>query len=167
MWYSMSSSPTGHAGDMPSTSDVKVGKKNRTIKFPCRLCEGDHHSHLFPHMDKDSYILENILLPIGYRNISPNPSLFYGLVNLVPSPVSLVYQVVNLVSSSIEPVTQVVDPIPSSISHTLHPKSAPQVVDHFPSLIDHTLPPKTETKLVDPVLSSIDPTIHSKSEDVS
>jgi hypothetical protein len=52
MWSSMSSSPAGHVGDTPSTSDVKVGKKNRTVKFPCMLCEGDHHSHLFPRMDE-------------------------------------------------------------------------------------------------------------------
>jgi hypothetical protein len=33
MWYSMSSAPAGHVGDTPSTSDIKVGKKNRTSNF--------------------------------------------------------------------------------------------------------------------------------------
>jgi hypothetical protein len=112
MWSSMSSAPAGHAGDTPSTSDIKVGKKNRTVKFPCMLCEGDHYSHLFPRMDEASYLLEKIQLPTGYHNISPKPSLVDGLVNLVPSLVSLVDQVVNLVSSSVEPLTQVVDPVP-------------------------------------------------------
>jgi hypothetical protein len=42
MWYSMSSAPIEHASDTPSTSDGKVGKKNRTTKFPCLLYEGDH-----------------------------------------------------------------------------------------------------------------------------
>ena len=59
MWSSKSLASTGHAGDTLSTSDVKVGKKNRTAKFPCILCEGDHNSHLFPHMDEASYLLEN------------------------------------------------------------------------------------------------------------
>jgi hypothetical protein len=139
MWSSMSSSPAGHVGDTPSTSDVKVGKKNRTIKFPCMLCEGDHHSHLFPRMDEASYLLEKIQLPTGYRKISPNPSLVDGLVNLVPSLVSLVDQVVNLVSSSVEPVTQVVDPVPSSVNPTLHLKSEPKV-GSVPSSIDPIIP---------------------------
>jgi hypothetical protein len=123
MWSSMSSAPTEHSSDTMSTSDVKVGKKNRTIKFPCMLCKGDHYSRIFPHMDEASYILEKIQLPTGYHdNISPKPSLVDGLVNPVPSRVSLVDQVVNLVSSSIEPLTQVVNLVPSSINPTLHLK---------------------------------------------
>jgi hypothetical protein len=89
MWSSTSSAPARHAGDAPSTSDVKVGKKKTTVKFPCMLCEGDHYSHLCPRMDEASSLLEKIQLPTGYRNISPNPSLVDGMVNLVPSPVSL------------------------------------------------------------------------------
>jgi hypothetical protein len=85
MWSSMSSAPVGHAGDTPSASDIKVGKKKRTVKFPFLLCEGDHYSHLFPRMDEASYILEKIQLPTGYHNISSKPSLVDGLVNLVPS----------------------------------------------------------------------------------
>jgi hypothetical protein len=66
-------------------------------------------------MDEASYILENIQVPTGYHNISPNPSLVDGLVNLVPSPVSLIDQVVNLVSSSVEPTAKVTDLVPSLI----------------------------------------------------
>jgi hypothetical protein len=73
MWYSMSSTYARHVDETPSTSDVKDGKKNRTIKFPCMLCEGDHHSHLFPRMEEASYLLEKLQLPTGYRNIFPKP----------------------------------------------------------------------------------------------
>jgi hypothetical protein len=37
VWSSISSSPIGHVGDTPSTSDVKVGKKKTPVKFPCML----------------------------------------------------------------------------------------------------------------------------------
>jgi len=75
MWSSMSLSPARHASEAPSTSDVKVGKKNRTIKFPRMLCEGDNHSQLFPHMEEASYLLENLQHPIGIHKISPILSL--------------------------------------------------------------------------------------------
>jgi hypothetical protein len=141
------------------------------------LCKGDHYSHLFPHMNEASSLLEKLQLPKGYHNISHNPSLVDGLVNSVPSLVSPVDQVVNLVSSSIETQTQVVDPVPSSISPTLHQKSITQVVDPFSSSVDPILllesdtkavdpfppinpilPLENETQVVDPVLSSVDPT---------
>jgi hypothetical protein len=54
------------------------------------LCEGDNYSHLCPRMDEASSLLEKIQLPTGYRKISPNPSLVYGMVNPVPSLVSSV-----------------------------------------------------------------------------
>jgi hypothetical protein len=60
MWSSMSSTLVKHASNTPSTSDVKVGKKNRTAKFSCMLCQGDNYSHLFPRMDEASYLLEKI-----------------------------------------------------------------------------------------------------------
>jgi hypothetical protein len=103
MWSSASSISAGHADDTPSTSDINVGKKKKTVKFPCMLCKGDHYSHLFPLMDEASSLLEKLQLPKGYHNLSPNPSLVDGLVNPVPSLVSPVDQVVNLVSSLIEP----------------------------------------------------------------
>jgi hypothetical protein len=139
MWSYTSSALIGHAGDAPSTSDIKVGKKKTTVKFTCMLCEGDHYSHFCPRMDEDSSLLEKLQLPTGYHKISPNPSLVDGMVNLVPSPVSLVDQVVNLVSSSVEPLTKVVDPIMSSISPTFHLKSETQVSNRVLSLVSPTL----------------------------
>jgi hypothetical protein len=103
MWSSTSSASIGHVDDTPSTSDIQVGKKKQTVKFPYMLCKGNHYSHLFPRMDEASSLLEKLQLPKVYHNLSSDPSLVDGLVNLVPSPVILVYQVVNLVSSSIEP----------------------------------------------------------------
>jgi hypothetical protein len=165
-----------------SASDIKVGKKKRTVKFPCLLCEGDHYSHLFPRMDEASYLLEKIQLPTGYRNISPKPSLVDGLVNLVPSLVSLVDQVVNLVSSSVEPQTQVVDPVLSSINPTLHLKSETQVMmiislssvipllleecqsGRSSSIIDRSHSSLKSAKVVDLVPPSVDPTPPLKSE---
>jgi hypothetical protein len=120
MWSSTSLASFGHDDDTPSTSDIKVGKKKTTVKFPCMLCKGDHYSHLCPCMDEASSLLEKNCLQKGYHKLSPNPSLVDGLVNPVPSLVSPVDQVVNLVSSSVEPQTQVVDPVPSLVSPTLH-----------------------------------------------
>jgi hypothetical protein len=85
MWSSTSSTSVGHVNDTPSTSDVQVGKKNQTVKFPFMLCKGNHYSHLCPRMDEASSLLEKLQLPKGYRKISPNSSLVDGLVNLVPS----------------------------------------------------------------------------------
>jgi hypothetical protein len=147
---STSSASVSHVDDTPSTSDVQVGKKKKTIKFPCILCKGNHYSHLFPRLDEASSLLEKLQLPKGYHNLSSNPSLVDGLVNLVPSPVSPVDQVVNLVSSSIEPRTQVADPVPSSINPYLHQKSDTKVVDLFSSSVDPTLSLESDTKAVDP-----------------
>jgi hypothetical protein len=88
MWSSTSSASVGHVDDTPSTSDVQVGKKKKTVKFPCMLCKGNHYSHLFPRMDEASSLLEKNQLPKGYRKLSSNPSLVEGPVNPVPSPVS-------------------------------------------------------------------------------
>jgi hypothetical protein len=153
----MSSSPYSHAGDAPSTSDVKVGKKKINVKFPCILCKGDHYSHLCPCMDEASSLLEKIQRPTVYRNISPNPSLVDGMVNLVPSLVSLVDQVVNLVSSSVEPLTKVDDPVMSSINPTFHLKIETQVTDSVPSSVNPS-PPLNSAKVVAPVTSSVNPT---------
>jgi hypothetical protein len=184
IWSSMPPSHMRHASDTSSSSDSKVGKKNRTVKFPCLLYEGDHYSHLFPRMDKASYILEKIQLPTSYRKISPKPSLVDGLVNLFPSSVSLVDQVVNLVSSLVEPQTQVIDPVPSSISPTLHLKSETQVTDPVSSSVSPTLhlkstkvlnlvsssfnptPPLRSSKVVNLILSLVDPTPPLRSSEV-
>jgi hypothetical protein len=146
MWSSTSSSSARHAGDAMSTTDVKVGKKKTSVKFPCMLCEGDNYSHFSPRMEDASSLLEKLLLSTSYLKISPDPSLVDGMVNLVPSPISSVDQVVNLVSSSVEPLTKVVDPVSSLISPTFHLKS--------------------ETQAIDPVLSLVSPTLHLKSANV-
>jgi hypothetical protein len=156
MWSSTSSTSVGHVDDTPSTSDVKVGKKKKTVKFPCLLCKGNHYSHLCPRMDEASSLLEKLQLPKGYRKLSSDPSLVDGLVNLVPSSVSLVDLVVNLVSSSIEPRTQVADPVPSSVSPALHQESDTKAVDSSPS-VDPILPLENEIQVVNPVSPSVDP----------
>jgi hypothetical protein len=163
MWSSTSSASIGHVNDTPSTSDVQVGKKKQTVKFPCMLCKGNHYSHLCPCMDEAYSLLENLQLPKGYRKISSNPSLVDGLVNPVPSPVSLVDQVVNLVSSSIEPNTQVADPVPSSINPSLHQKSDTKLVDPFSSSVDPTLPLESDTKVVD-LFPPVDPILPLENE---
>jgi hypothetical protein len=150
VWSSTSSAFVSNVDDTPSTSDVQVGKKKKNVKFPFILCKGNHYSHLCPHLDEASSLLEKLQLPKGYRKLSSNPSLVDGLVNLVPSPVSPVDQVVNLVSSSIEPQTQVADPVLSSISPSLHQKSGTKVFDLFSSSVDPTLPLESDTKAVDP-----------------
>jgi hypothetical protein len=146
MWSSLSSAPARHVGDTPSTSDIKVGKKKTTVKFPCMLCEGDHYSHLCPCMDEASSLLEKLQIPTGYHKISPNPSLVDGMFNPVPSSVSLDDQVVNIVPSSVEPLTKAVDPVLTSLSPTFHLKS--------------------ETQVIDPVLTLVSPTLHMKSANV-
>jgi hypothetical protein len=165
MWSSTSSDLARHVGDTPSASDITVGKRKRTIKFPCLLCKGDHYSHLFPRMDEGSYLLENIQLPTGYQNISPRPSLVDGLVNIVPFPLSLVDPVVNIVSSSVEPKTQGIVPVPSSIIPTLHLKSETKVVDSVLPLVDPT-PPLKSAKVVNMVPSLVGPTPPLKSAKV-
>jgi hypothetical protein len=165
MWSSTSSASVGHVDDTPSTSDVQVGQKKKTVKFPCMLCKGNHYSHLFPRMDEASSLLEKLQLLKGYRKLSPDSSLVDRLVNLVPSSVSLVDQVVNLVSSSIEPQTQVADPVLSSISPTLHQKSDTKVVDPVSPLVD-PIPPLRNVEVTDPAPSLVSPTLPLKSAQV-
>jgi hypothetical protein len=156
MWSSTSSASAGHADDTPSTSDIKVGKKKKTVKFPCMLCKGDHYSHLCPRMDEASSLLEKLQLPKGYRKLSPDPSLVDGLVNPVPSSVSPGDQVVNLVSSLIEPQTHVVDPFSSSVDPTLLLEGETKVFDPVSPSID-PIPPLRDAKVIDPVSSSVIP----------
>jgi hypothetical protein len=63
MWSFTSFASARHDVDALSTSDVKVGKKKTTTKFPCMLCEGDHYSHLCPHMVEAYSLLEKLQLP--------------------------------------------------------------------------------------------------------
>jgi hypothetical protein len=165
MWSSMSSASIGHVDGTPSTSDVQVGKKKQTVKFPCMLCKGNHYSHLCPRMDEASSLLEKHQLPKGYHKLSSDPSLVDGLVNPVPSLISPVDQVVNLVSSSIEPQTQVVDPFSSLVDPTLPLEGDTKVVDPVPPSIN-PIPPLRNAKVIDPVSSSISPTLPLKSAKV-
>ena len=48
----LSSASGDHAGDKPSTSIHKVHRKKGKVKFPYRLCEGNHFIHLCPYMDE-------------------------------------------------------------------------------------------------------------------
>ena len=133
-----------HVDDLPSTSHDIVGKKKSRVKFPCMLCKGSHLTHLFPHMDEASKLLEDMTvsqpqLLTAYRKITLDPPVVDGMINLVPSPVSPVDHVVNLVTSLVEPVDKVVDPIPSLVNPTLpldpilEPKSVTHSIRFHPS----------------------------------
>ena len=71
-----SSSEAHDDATLPTTSGKKKGK----IRFPCRLCEGDHPLHLCLLMDKAFAMLESLIasspqLPIGYQRLSLDPPL--------------------------------------------------------------------------------------------
>ena len=75
-----SSTSQDHVGDKLSASNNKIHGKNGKVKFPCNLREGKHPIHLCPLMDEASKELENLTashphLLVGYRKLSPNPSL--------------------------------------------------------------------------------------------
>jgi hypothetical protein len=164
----MSSASEQHADDLPSTSHDIVGKKKSRVKFPCMLCKGSHLTHLFPHMDEASKLLEDMTvsqpqLPAAYRKLSLNPPVVDGMINPVPLSVNPVDQVVNLVTSLDEPVDQVVDPIPSSVNPTLPLESETQAVDLFPP-VDPILPLENETQVVDLISPSVDPTLPLESK---
>ena len=85
MWSTGSHQPFlpafgGHTSDKPSTSDSKVHGKKGKVKFPCRLCEGNHPIHLCPCLDEAKKVLDNCIaspqrLPFGYRRLSLNTTL--------------------------------------------------------------------------------------------
>ena len=54
-------SPTSgdHADDTPLTSGSKVHVKKGKVKFPYRLCEGNHPIHLCPYLDEAKKVLDN------------------------------------------------------------------------------------------------------------
>jgi hypothetical protein len=164
----MSLASEQHADDPPSTSHDTVGKKKSRVKFPCMLCKGSHLTHLCPHMDEASKLLEDMTvsqpqLPAAYRKLSLNPPIVDGMITPVPSPVNPVDHVVNLVTSLVEPVDKVVDPIPSSVNPTLPLESETQVVDPFPP-VDPILPLENETQVVDLISPSVDPTLPLESK---
>jgi hypothetical protein len=141
----MSVASEQHADDFLSTSQDTIGKKNSRAKFPCMLCKGSHLTHLFPHMDKASKLLEDMTvsqpqLLAAYRKLSLNPPIVDGIITPVPSPVNPVDHVVNLVTSLVGPVDKVVDPIPSSVNLIFPSESETKEVDLISPSVNPTLP---------------------------
>jgi hypothetical protein len=132
------------------------------------LCKGSHLTHLCPHMDEASKLLEDMTisqrqLPVAYHKISLNPPIVDGMITLLPSLVNPVDHVANLVTSLVEPVDKVVDSIPSSINPTLPSESETQAVNPFPP-VDPILPLENETQVVDLISPSVDPTLSLESK---
>jgi hypothetical protein len=173
VWYThpdqpMSSASEQHTDDLPSTSHDMIGKKKSRVKFPCMLCKWNHLTHLCPHMDEASKLLEDMIvsqpqLLAAYRKLSLNSLIVDGMINLVPLSVSSIDQVVNLVTSLDEPVDQVVDPVPSLVNPTLPLESETQVVDLFPP-VDPILPLENEIQVADLISPSVDPTLPLESK---
>jgi hypothetical protein len=164
----MSLASEQHADDPPSTSQDTIEKKKSRVKFPCMLCKGSHLTHLCPHMDKASELLEDMTvsqpqLPAAYHKLSLNPPVFDGMINLVPLSVNPIDHVVSLVTPLVEPVDKVVDLIPSSVNPTLPSERETQVVNPFPP-IDPILPLENETQVVDLISPSVDPTLPLESK---
>jgi hypothetical protein len=157
-----------HVDDFPSTSHDTVGKKKSRVKFLCMLCKGGHLTHLCPHMEKTSKLLEYMTvsqpqLPTAYRKLSLNPPIVDGMIILVPSPINPVDHVVNLVTSLVKPVDKVVDSIPSSVNLVLPSESETKEVDLIPSSFDPTLPLESFTQVVDP-FTPVDPILPLENE---
>jgi hypothetical protein len=157
----MSSSFEQNVDNLPSTSEDIIGKRKSTVQFPCMLCGRSHQSLLFHCIEEASKLLEDMTLSqpqlsTPYCNLTLNPPVVDGMINLVPLLVSSVDLVVNLVMSLVEPVDQVVDLILSSVDPTLSLVSETQAVDLFPP-VDPILPLVNETQVVDLIPSSVDP----------
>jgi hypothetical protein len=121
----MSLASLDHAGDSPSTRNHQVGSKKDRVKYPCRLCEGNNQTYLYPCMDKDSCLLEDIVvshkqLANSYHKISIDQPLVDKVVDMIQSSVNP--------TLSLESEVQVVDPIPPSINPTLPLKSEVNIV---------------------------------------
>jgi hypothetical protein len=164
----MSLASEQHADKPPSTNHDTIGKKKSRVKFPCMLCKGSHITHLCPHMDEASKLLEDMTvsqpqLPAAYHKFSLNPPIVDGMITPVPSPVNPIDHVVNLVMSLVESVDTVVDPIPSSINLALPSESETKEVDLIPSSVDPTLPLESVTQVVDP-FTPIDPILPLENE---
>jgi len=97
-----------------SSSDNNIGENKRRVKFPCRLCEGSHQTHIFPCMDEASKLLEEIIfvqqqIPTSYHKFSPNSPLIDQEVDLIPSsidptvPLKSEVELVVLSPSSVHP----------------------------------------------------------------
>jgi hypothetical protein len=164
----MSSAYEQHVYDLLSTSHNTVRKKKSRFRFMCMLCGGSHQTHLFPHMDEASKLLEDMTisqpqLPVVYRKVTLDPPVVDGMINLVLSLVILVDHVLYMVTSFVESVDNVVDSITSLVGPTLLLESETHVVDLFPP-VDSILPFENATQVVDVISSSVYPTIPLESK---
>jgi hypothetical protein len=119
-------------------------------------------------MDKALKLLEDMNVPqpqflVAYHNLTLDPPIVDGMINLVPPLVSLVDHVVNLVTSIVGPVDKVVDPISSSVDPTIPLESATQAIDPFP-VVDPILPFDNETQVVDLMSLLVNPTLSLESK---
>jgi len=127
----VSSTSRDHAGDAPSTSGSKVHENKGKIKFPCRLCEGNHSIHLCPYLDEAKKVLDNRLsspqrFPSGYRRLSLNPSLVDELTSQNQSSIKITLSESESYESIPDPNQQVevtVDPISPSANRTFPEES--------------------------------------------
>jgi len=77
---SVASTSESHVDCIPSTSGNEAQGHKGKMKFPCKLCEGDHAIHHCPFLDEAKRVLEDRSvspprLPPGYKKLSPCPSL--------------------------------------------------------------------------------------------
>ena len=101
------------------------------VKFPCRLCEGNHPIHLCPYLDEAKEVLDNHpasmqRLPSSYRRLSLNPSLVNELTNSNQLSVKPTLSESESYESIPDPNQQVkvtVDPISPSVSRTVPEES--------------------------------------------
>jgi len=126
LYHPMSSTSGDHVSDIPTTSDNKVHGKKGKVKFPCRLCEGNHPIHLCPYLDEAKRVLDNHLassqrLPSDYRKLSLNPSLVDEFTNQNQPSVETTLSESESYESIPDPNQQVkvtVDPISPSVNCT-------------------------------------------------
>jgi len=88
----VSSTSGDHVDNTPSTSENEVNRQKGKVRFPCRLCEGDHSLHHFTFMDKAKSVLDNRPassqgLPPRYKKLLPSPSLVENLTGVTQSSV--------------------------------------------------------------------------------
>ena len=121
----MPSTSGDHVGDTPSTSGSKVHGNKGKVKFPCRLCEGNHPIHLCPYLDGAKKVLDNHPASLhrllsGYKRLSLNPSLVDKVTDpnqpLVKPTLSEYESHESIPDPSL--VKETVDPISPSINRT-------------------------------------------------
>jgi hypothetical protein len=91
VWYQGSQQPVsptfaGHSSDGPSTNDK--------FKFPCKLCNANHHTYHFPRIEEASQLLEDNVVSQQQPSIASQESY--------PTQ-PMVDEVVNRIRSSIDP----------------------------------------------------------------